>query len=401
MMHVVKCPSCDVLLQETSVEKGYKACCPYCDTKITSISSLTLSGELALAITALLLLYSALEFPLIAIDLFAQEQFTTVTNGALLMFQHYPFVSSLVIFCTAIAPLCFLLSILVSHYAMHKRNAKILYHSTKWIDRLQEWVMIDVFLVALTIAIFKARDISEISLGSGLFSFIILQIILALLLCRASPRRYWARIPYPKALPPSLSKPHEDELVTCSVCGLLQHEGHSHCLRCHHHLEKRKFQSIQRTWALLLTALVFIFPANLYPISSIITNGKAADDTIFSGVSALINHGSYGVAIIIFVASILVPITKIVGLMYVLICIHLKIETGRKQRMKLFKFIHTIGKWSMMDLCVIAIMVSLLDRGNLLSFTPGAGAIAFGIVVIMTIFAANSLDSRLIWDKYE
>lgn len=113
------------------------------------------------------------------------------------------------------------------------------------------------------------------------------------------------------------------------------------------------------------------------------------------------NSDMLGIAIIIFIASIVVPVAKILGLAFILLTIQFKRSVNHLQRMKLYRFIQWIGKWSMMDLFVISIMVTLIDRDQLLDFTPGPGAIAFGVVVVLTMLAAESLDSRLIWDNYE
>ncbi|SKA53476.1 paraquat-inducible protein A [Enterovibrio nigricans] len=403
-MHVLRCSSCDLLLKKIPVSVGQSACCPKCGARVIKRSSLTLSGELAIAFAALALLIPGQLFPLLNIELFAVNISTTVTSGAITLLDSFPFVGALVIFCTAFCPLVYLFAIFASHLSLHNTNAKTLYIATYAIKVVRHWVMIDVFLVSLAIAAFKVRDYADIMVGQGLFSFVLLQVLIAILLSRVSPKRYWDAYSEKRGQESSLDTERPDgdgEVISCNHCGLAQCHSHVHCSRCNTQLEPRFHQSIQKTWASLLAAVIFIFPANFYPISILITNGKRLEDTIFSGVAALIKQGMYGIAIIIFTASIIVPVVKIVCLAYILICIHFRIESGRSQRMKLYRFVKWIGKWSMMDLCVIAIMVSLIDRGNLLDFTPGPGAIAFGLVVVLTMISAESLDSRLIWDKYE
>ncbi|MFL7011954.1 paraquat-inducible protein A [Enterovibrio norvegicus] len=403
-MRVLRCTSCDLILRNVSVARGYSACCPGCDSRVAKNTSLSFSGEIALGLAALALFFPAQLFPLISIELIGVNLSTTVGSGAVTLLSTFPFVGLLVLFCTVFSPFVFLLSILLSNVALHYRHAKSLYYTTYVLKVIRHWVMVDVFLVSLGIAGFKVADIAEISVGSGLFSFVLLQILMATLLSRVSPKRYWdaysANIQTNECADTAL---HVDDthLIGCKHCGLAQDAEHSNCSRCGAKLEKRIFQSIQKTWACLIAAIIFIFPANFFPISVLLTNGKRLEDTIFSGVAHLIKTGMYGIAIIIFTASIIVPVAKIVSLAYILICIHFKVESGRKQRMKMYRFVKWIGKWSVMDLCVIAIMMSLIDRGRLLDFTPGPGAIAFGLVVVLTMIAAESLDSRLIWDKYE
>lgn len=402
-MHVLRCTSCDLLLHQIPVARGFSARCPGCGSRVAKNSSLTFSGEVAVTLAALVLFFPAQLLPLVTIDLFGVNFYTSVTSGAFILLDSFPFVGALVIFSAAIAPLAYLITILSANLALHFHRARWLYITTYLMKFLRHWVMIDVFLVSLAVAGFKVTEIAELSLGSGLFSFVVLQVLMAVLLSRVSPKRYWdAFSDSSEDITASEAKALVDgDIIACRHCGLTQHSGRQQCARCGTKLEQRVYQSLQKTWASLIAAVIFVFPANLYPISILLSNGKRFEDTIFSGVAGLIKQGMYGIAIIIFTASIIVPIAKIVCLGYIMICIQLKVSTGRKQRMKLYRFVQWIGKWSMMDLCVIAIMVSLIDRGNLLDFTPGPGAIAFGLVVVLTMIAAESLDSRLIWDKHE
>lgn len=356
-----------------------------------------------MCLAALALFFPAQLLVLISIDLLGVNISTTVTSGSQTLMKTFPFISTLIFFCTALMPLLYLLSILLSHLALYLHQPKMLLASTKIISVARHWVMIDVFLVSLAVGSFKVRELAEITVGPALLSLLLLQLMMAFLLSRVSPKRYWDEFSQRESATQNVDSHHLNinHILTCRHCGLTQQDDKCHCIRCGSTLAFRVFQSLQKTWACLLAAVIFIIPANFYAISILISNGKRFEDTIFSGVAALIKQGMYGIAIIIFTASIIVPVAKIISLFYILICIQLNVKTGKKKRMQLFRFVRWIGKWSMMDLCVIAIMVSLIERGNLIDFTPGPGAIAFGLVVVLTIIAAESLDSRLIWDKHE
>ncbi|MDO6525529.1 paraquat-inducible protein A [Motilimonas sp. 1_MG-2023] len=160
----------------------------------------------------------------------------------------------------------------------------------------------------------------------------------------------------------------------------------------------RQTNSLQKTWAYLITACIFIFPANFMPITILISQGNETPDTIMSGVIALINSGSAGIAIIVFVASIVVPIAKILGMGFILLSLQLQLSMSHKMRFIMFKFIDWVGRWSMLDLFVISIMVAVIDKGQLLVIVPGPGATAFASVVVLTLLAAKSFDTRLMWD---
>ncbi|MDU1297236.1 MAG: membrane integrity lipid transport subunit YebS, partial [Enterobacter hormaechei] len=146
--------------------------------------------------------------------------------------------------------------------------------------------------------------------------------------------------------------------------------------------------------------LVFLFPANMLPISVIYVNGARQEDTILSGIISLA-HSNVGVAAIVFIASILVPFTKVVVMFTLLISIHFKCEQGLRTRILLLRFVTWIGRSSMLDLFVISLMMSLINRDQLLAFTMGPAAFYFGSAVILTILAVEWLDSRLLWDAHE
>ena len=146
--------------------------------------------------------------------------------------------------------------------------------------------------------------------------------------------------------------------------------------------------------------MVFLLPANLLPISIIYVNGGRQDDTIMSGILSLANS-NVAVAAVVFFASILVPFTKIIVMLTLLISIRFKCEQGLRTRILLLRFVTWIGRWSMLDLFVISLTMSLINRDQLLAFTMGPAAFYFGAAVILTILAVEWLDSRLLWDAHE
>lgn len=201
-----------------------------------------------------------------------------------------------------------------------------------------------------------------------------------------------------KAIPGKTGK--EQGLQVCSVCGKhsLNTLNRSQCPTCDNDISLRKKNSLQRTWALLLTAIVFIIPANVYPITYLIKNNVLSPDTIFSGIVYLAQNDMQGIAFIVFVASILVPILKIVALGFIVLSVQKSWVFSAKTQLRIFIFVDWIGRWSVLDLFVISIMVAAFDKGSLLSVYPGIAASSFTIVVITTLFAANSFDTRLIFD---
>lgn len=193
-------------------------------------------------------------------------------------------------------------------------------------------------------------------------------------------------------------------LASCHTCGLLQQlppSGHAHCPRCHSPVHLRTPNSIQLTWALVITAIIAYLPANLYPVMTVTSLGKSQSDTILSGVMYLLLHGDWPLALIVFVASVLVPLLKIVALLYLLLSVQRRSPLRKSQRTRLYRVIELVGRWSMVDIFVVALLAALVQAGALATIEPGVGAIAFTSVVILTMFAALSFDPRLIWDNEE
>ncbi len=195
--------------------------------------------------------------------------------------------------------------------------------------------------------------------------------------------------------------------ISCHSCHLLCRINFSKigeslvCPRCGSTLHQRKPNSLKRTWALVLAAIIFYIPANLLPVTIVISFGKAQSDTIMSGVVYFIASGMWPIALVIFVASILVPILKLTLLTFLLITVQRKSAWRPKDRTRLYRITEAIGRWSMVDIYVVTILVALVNLGNLATIKAGPGAGFFAAVVVITMFAAMSFDPRLIWDAKE
>ncbi|WP_068827161.1 paraquat-inducible protein A [Pseudomonas sp. BMS12] len=191
-------------------------------------------------------------------------------------------------------------------------------------------------------------------------------------------------------------------IIVCDDCHKLEYlrEGEvQHCARCGSKLHARRPNSIVRTWALLITAAILYIPANLLPIMTVSSLGRGMPSTIMGGVLELIHAEMLPVALVVFVASILVPTFKLVGIAMLLYSVQRHQPMSARQRILMYRFIEWIGRWSMLDIFVIAILVSLINFGNLATITAGPGAAAFASVVILTMLAAVTFDPRLIWDN--
>lgn len=193
----------------------------------------------------------------------------------------------------------------------------------------------------------------------------------------------------------------ELNLCLCHSCGLacdMTDEPHE-CPRCDAPLHRRKTNSLTRTWAYLLAALVFYVPANLLPVMNTTMLGSGADSTIMSGVLEFWQHGAWDIALIIFIASIAVPGVKFGALTLLLITVQRDSGWARRERSKLFRFVELIGYWSMLDVLVVALVAALVKFQTLGDIEPRSGILFFGMVVVLTMLSAMSFDPRLIWDS--
>jgi len=199
----------------------------------------------------------------------------------------------------------------------------------------------------------------------------------------------------------ALPRAEELDLIGCGVCALVCRDTHGRnaaCPRCGSALHRRKPSSQSRCWALLIAAFICYIPANVLPIMRTASLGDVDDNTILSGVLELWDKDSQELAIIVFTASIVVPMLKFFALTTLLICAHRGTQWAQPQRARLYRLIDLIGHWSMLDVFVVALLTALVRFSVLSSVEPLPGVIFFGLTVILTMFASMSFDPRLTWD---
>ncbi|WNW10516.1 paraquat-inducible protein A [Pseudomonas sp. DTU_2021_1001937_2_SI_NGA_ILE_001] len=190
----------------------------------------------------------------------------------------------------------------------------------------------------------------------------------------------------------------QHRLNLCHLCGYACPE-HAHCCpRCDAPVHHRKPNSIARTWAFLIAGMIFYIPANVLPVMYTNMLGNSSESTIMSGVIDFFHHGSWDIALLIFIASVLVPCLKFAVLGMLLVTCQRRSRWAMVERTRLYRFIELIGYWSMLDVLVVALVASLVQFRELSSIEPRIGILFFGLVVVMTMFAAMSFDPRLIWD---
>ena len=196
-------------------------------------------------------------------------------------------------------------------------------------------------------------------------------------------------------------------LVGCHECHLLSRQRRpesgqaAYCPRCGATLHLRKPNSIARTWALLTAAFLFYIPANVLPITITTSLGAKQSDTIMSGVIYFLLHGSPEIAVVIFTASIFIPLMKLIVMSYLLVSVQRRSRWRPRDRTQLYRIVEGIGRWSMVDIYVVTILVALVKLGVFADIEAGPAALYFASVVVISMLAAQSFDPRLIWDALE
>ena len=404
---VTVCPGCSLLLQPPELRADQVAQCPRCAEEIHRHKRHPLQMGLALSLTGLALYPAANLLPLLSFSVMGIHTHSSILQSCLHMFASgQVFVGVIVALTALVFPLALLgVLLLVTLGLASGRRWPWLPVLFRWYHHLGEWAMTDVLLVGVLITIIKMSHTAAVSLNGGFFCLVGLVLTTAAAQSAIDPPRFWAMMdqeaPHPSD--PSPSGKAEDYLL-CQDCHKLlptdyqQRSGQHRCPRCGHSLHARKRDSLARTWALLLTAVVLTLPANLLPIMEVDYFGVPDRSTIMDGIIYFFKEGSYGIGLVIFIASILVPMFKIVGLVIILLSIHFRWQSWLKHKAIMFRFIEFIGRWSMLDIFVITLLCSLAQFGFLSTISAAPASLYFTGVVLSTMFAALSFDPRLLWD---
>ena len=414
---LVACHECDFVQQHVHVPPGSTVRCSRCNSVIYRNPDKTFDHAIAWSLTGLILLVLANVFPVLHLSVSGHHTDTTLVSGAVALYRGgQPGVAALVVGVLILAPaLIFLLQIgvlLPLRYGWLPRGFDV---SMRLMTRLGHWIMFDVFMLAVIVAVVKLSSLAEVTPGPGLWAFLVLMIASTMSVVSYDHHVLWER--YSELLgdryvPPVLhgsrgcGSAMANGLVACGECGLVSAwrpdaDGLSHCPRCASVLHRRKTDSLNRTWALLLAGYVLFIPANVLPITITSSIVGVQSDTIMSGVAYFWHEGAYDLAIIIFTASIFVPLAKLLALTVLAWSAQTRSTWDPMQRTRLYRMVEFVGKWSMLDVFVVAMLARLVQFSSLASIEAGPGAIAFSAVVVITMFAAMSFDPRLMWDPLE
>jgi len=302
-----------------------------------------------------------------------------------------------VAFTLAVMPVLRLLSIVVITLCALRgrapRWAKTLYVKMR---KYSEWAMVDVFLLGAMIALVRLQSWGYVWFGPALLAFTGAALCLLAIDVLLDRQDLWRRL---SPSPWDGDEPGPPTPTGCQYCGrLVRRRSGQRCPRCEQTLRRRKPHSLPRTWAFVVGAALLLLPANVLPVMTVSKMGAGGPDTILSGTIELSQHGLWGLATIVFVASIVVPVLKLASLAVLLVMTQRGATGALQFRTRLYRFVATIGRWSMIDIFATMTLVAVGRFGWFGYVWPGAGAVAFCAVVFLTMIAAESFEPRLMWD---
>ncbi|WP_233890217.1 paraquat-inducible protein A [Paraburkholderia flagellata] len=430
---LIVCHECDLLFRKPFSVKGRRATCSRCGAGMTALpgSGWPLDWICAVTLAALIVFCIAQSFPVIELRANGMTSEATLFGAVRSLWSGNMRVVAIMVFCSAVLfPLIELLALLYVLVPLRLGKLPPRFNAmVRLVQLVRPWGMVEVFMLGVLVTIVKMVSIAQVIPGPGLFATGALTLMLGVV-ASFDPSRLWAvpdeirrsrmadvrwsrastrrgRFTRPlgarKAGSPPAITAKRAGLVGCHACGLVQTriegEAHQRCSRCEHVLHERRPDSLARTASLLLAAAFAYIPANLLPIMHASSVGGSEDDTILGGVAYFWTSGDWPLAVVVFVASVLVPVLKLVVLTLLTVAASRGSGWRARERATLYRIVERIGRWSMLDVFVVALTVTLVHFGSLAVITAGPAALAFGAVVILTMLASHQFDPRFNWDN--
>ena len=410
----ILCHECDKLHQVVPIQVGGKARCVRCGGVLYTHRPDSVNRTIAWTLAGVVLFIVANVFPFLSFHMQGQVTETNLITGVFDLWAQGKWELAVVVLLTAIAVPGLQLFLLIYVLVPLKlgRAPSDLAQAFRVLRSLAPWAMMEVFMLGILVSVVKLSAMASIVPGLALWAFALLIIVLAAASASLDPHEVWQRVPWDAKAHGKRTEMAQAaggaQRVGCHSCALTcmvtpDAGGHIHaaCPRCGDDLHHRKPNSLARTWALLIAAYILYIPANVLPVMAVTSLGATQSDTIMSGVIYLWQHGDWPLALLIFFASVAVPMLKMLILTYILISVQVHSQKRPRDRTQMYRITEAVGRWSMVDIYVVTIMVALVRLGNLATIEAGMGAVFFCGVVVVTMFAAMSFDPRLIWDRLQ
>jgi paraquat-inducible protein A len=393
----MECRDCGLFQRVLPLKEGDVATCGRC--KATLKRRHGNSASLACVCVAAVLYMFAIPLPIM--NLHAAGRFssgTLFTGPEVLDLHGMGEVGWLVILTLVVAPALKLIVLLTALLGERSRHPpRWLPWVFGWFERIGPWAMVDVFLLGVFVAYTRLRALAEVEVGLALVA--LFGVMLTMVAADAVLDRHAIWDALEKHIP-RRPEPSHGRLIGCDVCGRVSlSEDGAPCPRCEHRLHRRKHDSVSRAWAFLIAGAALYIPANTLDIMWVSRMGRGGPHTIMSGVIELFDNHLWPLAIIVLLASICVPVFKLVALAVLLVSTRQGWTPYLVARARVFRVIAVIGRWSMIDIFALTTLVALVRLGFLATVLPGEGAAAFAGVVVLTMFATECFDPRLMWDS--
>lgn len=391
------CHDCGAVHRLAELAPGEGAFCARCGSVLATAHHHTVERALALHWAAAILFVMAHSLPFMTFELEGRALTSHLWQGAVALGQAnmWPLAVLVLLLATIIPGVKIVLGLIVLTAVRSRTRKKTVVTYFRWLMHLKPWSMMEVFLLGVIVAFVKLSSLANIGLEPGLWCFAVLIPLLAVAEFILDPREVW------NSFEPQYKPDHQTAhpLIACHDCRQLMNNFEQSCSRCFSILHWRKPNALMSCWALLIAAAVLYIPANILPIMTVISFGQGEPDTIISGIFTLIEAGMMPIAALVFFASILVPVLKLIGLTTLLLSVQWRTRISKVDRTRLYRAIELVGRWSMVDIFMIAILTSLVNLGQIATIEPGAGALCFAAVVILTMLASMRFDPRLMWDE--
>ncbi|XXN64505.1 membrane integrity-associated transporter subunit PqiA [Enterobacter ludwigii] len=396
------CPQCDLTVKLPAVPVGSRARCPRCHTTLQANWQEPRRRPTGYAISALFMLVLANLFPFINMHVAGlSSQISLLEIPQVMDREDYRSLATLfLLFVQGIPAFCMVTIILLVNQVRMPHNVRL--GLARILFQLRNWGMAEIFMAGVLVSFVKLMAYGEIGLGSSFWPWCLF-CVLHLRAFQCVDRRWvWQRIdplpPLPKVPQAGISGLKQG-LRSCPCCTAILPADQLACPRCGVKAHVRRKHSLQWTLALLITSVMLYIPSNIMPIMVTETLGSQYPSNIMAGVILLWSDGSWPVALVIFIASIMVPSLKMLAIAW--LCWHGSGRGGRDDEKMhvVYEVVEFVGRWSMIDVFVIAVLSALVRMGRLMSVYPAPGALLFAMVVILTMFAAMTFDPRLLWDR--
>lgn len=391
----IACPDCGLDQWLPAITAGQVAQCAQCAKVLTRRSRGGIDVPLALAATALLFFIPANLAPLMSVsERGAQRQNWLSTGVTMLWSGGFEPLAILVAAFTIVIPFIYLTLLVLVLGSIRFGGPPRLGRVFRWTEHLRPWMMVEVYLVGSCVAYSRLQKIAFVNVGLGGWCLMAAAFALLLFATKLDERRVW------DALAPRRALAAGTAAISCIACELPvpQARAGERCPRCEAVLHDRKPHALHRTVALVIAGFVLLIPANLMPILTIEQLGSIDPNTILGGIRELIRAGLWPLAVIVFAASVVVPLMKLFGLTWMLLLTHQRSDRYLVGRTRLYRMIDLIGRWSNIDVFMLSILVALVQFGMLSQVRAAYGALAFAAAVVVTMVASRVFDSRLMWD---